>query len=202
MLQGDIFKPETIDSAFAAAKPDVVVFCAGVASVEEAKAGPTSIYSTAAPLLVEGMAKYAVGKKRLLVVTSGGTNKDASGEPCFFATFLKPALAQMYEDMKVMEEIIVDGKASAGYSYVIIRPTFLINDELRAPTHPRPMMTADGVNPKKSNCIVGRGDVAHFIVKKCALEDGWLGKTPILSYKTWLTPDLDNIYGQIFGRAP
>jgi len=88
-MQGDVFKPETIEAAFAAAKPDLVVFCAGVASVEEAKAGPTSIYSASAPQLVAGMAKYAVGRKRLLVVTSGGTNEDDSGEPWYFTERLE-----------------------------------------------------------------------------------------------------------------
>lgn len=202
VLQGDLFKPETISAAFAAAKPDVVVFCAGVASVEEAKQGPTTIYSTSAPQLVEGMAKHGVGKKQLLVVTSGGTNEDTSGEPWYFAHVLKPVLAQMYDDMKKMEKVILDGQASAGYSYVLVRPTYLVNDELRSPTHPRAMIVADGVNPKASNSIVGRGDVAQFIVQKCALGDEWLGKAPVLSYRTWLTPDMDNIYAQIFGCAP
>uniref|UniRef100_A0A383W2H3 NAD(P)-binding domain-containing protein n=1 Tax=Tetradesmus obliquus TaxID=3088 RepID=A0A383W2H3_TETOB len=121
-------------------------------------------------------AMAAAGVKRLVAVTSQGVLSDPA-EPYVYR-FIKPFLmADMCEDMRRLEQLIVEAGTAGALSWTLLRPTKLED----APIGNRKPQVGEGLLFRGSSCKVDRADLADLIVAAVQDEAQYKGKTLYIS---------------------
>lgn len=150
VLKADVFDPASLAAAIDGT--DAVVFCAGVASLWQARK-PTTLYSQGIANTVAAMRERGV--RRLVVVSSGGVEPQES-DPWFFTYLLKPLfLKGMYADMRLMEAAVRE----SGLDWTIVRPPYLTKG---------PLTRSYRVSPDRNfedDKDLSRHDLAHFLLR-------------------------------------
>lgn len=151
VVKADVFDRKSLAAAFEGT--DAVVFCAGVASLWQARK-PTTIYSEGIANTIAAMRERGV--RRLVVVSSGGVEAQES-DPWFFTYLLKPLfLKGMYADMRLMEDAV---RESSDLDWTIVRPPYLTKG---------PLTRKYRVSPDrnfKDDKDLSRHDLAHFLLQ-------------------------------------
>lgn len=150
----DVLKRELINF-------DVIVSLVGISGLLQARK-PNSIYERTAKSLTQLATMNNI--KRLIVVSSGGV-VEAANEPWFFKYILKPIfLNKMYEDMRVMEKIIL----SSNLDYTIVRPPYLTKGKL---TKKYRVILDKWFEDDKD---LSRADLAHYLLN--CIDDNSISK--------------------------
>ncbi|MGL4629928.1 MAG: NAD(P)-dependent oxidoreductase [Leadbetterella sp.] len=145
-------------------KFDVIISLVGVAGLLQARK-PNELYAKTAKNLVRVADENKISK--LIVVTSGGV-VEAPNEPWFFKYLLKPFfLKKMYEDMKIMEQIV----QKSNLEYTIVRPPYLTNGKL---TKDYRIVIDKWFDDDKD---LSRADLAHYLLN--CIEDESITKRVI-----------------------
>lgn len=140
----DVLKKEVTDY-------DVIISLVGISGLLQARK-PNALYERTARSLTKLTRENNI--KRLIVVTSGGV-VEAENEPGFFRYLLKPFfLRKMYEDMRVMENIVMNSNVD----YTIIRPPYLTNGKL---TRQYRVILDKWFDDDKD---LSRADLAHYLL--------------------------------------
>lgn len=150
----EILKRELVDF-------DVIVSLVGVSGLLQARK-PNAIYERTGKNLTKIATLNNI--KRLIIVSSGGV-VEAENEPWFFKYLLKPIfLNKMYDDMRVMENIIT----SSNLDYTIVRPPYLTKGKL---TKKYRVILDKWFEDDKD---LSRADLAHYLLN--CLEDNKISR--------------------------
>jgi len=140
----EILKKELVDF-------DVIVSLVGISGLLQARK-PNAIYERTGKNLTKIATLNNI--KRLIIVSSGGV-VEAENEPWFFKYLLKPIfLNKMYDDMRVMENIIT----SSNLDYTIVRPPYLTKGKL---TKKYRVILDKWFDDDKD---LSRADLAHYLL--------------------------------------
>jgi putative NADH-flavin reductase len=157
----DILKKSVVDF-------DVVISLVGIAGIMQARK-PNALYERTAKMLTKITSENNIN--RLIVVTSGGV-VEAQNEPWFFKYLLKPIfLNKMYDDMRVMENIITN----SNLNYTIVRPPFLTKGKL---TKNYRVILDKWFDDDKD---LSRADLAHYLLN-CLHDNNIFKRIVGLSY--------------------
>lgn len=130
---------------------DVIISLVGISGIFQARK-PNALYERTARSLTKISTENNI--KRLIVVSSGGV-VEAENEPWFFKYLLKPVfLNKMYDDMRVMENIITNSDAD----YTIVRPPYLTKGKL---TRQYRVILDKWFDDDKD---LSRADLAHYLL--------------------------------------
>lgn len=125
---------------------------------------PNKLYENTGSLLVNLAEQF--NPHRVFVITSGGV-VESVGEPWILKKVLKPFfLNPMYDDMRKMEEIIVN----SSMNYTIVRPPYLTNGKMVGEYR---MILDRWFDDDK---VLSRKDLAHFLFNGSTLLDEKLNK--------------------------
>lgn len=153
--------------ARAVAGQDAVISALGLGGFR-ASTRPTSLYSHSTRVIMGAMKSANV--KRLLVISSGGTERDDRA-PRFYLKLIRPALINNYLDMARMEAILEEHPE---IDWTIVRPTYLLD----GPSKPyRVVDRKVGGGAFK----IHRVDLAAFLLAE-AQANAWVHKHPTLGY--------------------
>lgn len=131
---------------------DSVISLVGISGLMQARK-PNALYARTANNLIRLCKENNI--PRLTVITSGGV-VEATGEPWFFKYLLKPIfLKKMYDDMKVMEELV----QKSGLNYTIVRPPYLTKGKL---TKNYRVVYDQWFDDDKD---LSRADLAHYLLE-------------------------------------
>ncbi len=145
VVQGDVFKPSTFESALAG--QDVVVSALGVATRE-----PTTLYSQGNANIMRAM--QAAGVRRLLCISASGLEPGPRWQRWIAKPLLWFILKNMYTDLVRMETMVKE----SGLDWTIMRPPMMTNE-------PRTGQYQVAVNkPLSSGWKISRADLADYIV--------------------------------------
>ena len=114
---------------------------------------PTEVHEVAARVILGAMAK--TGVRRLMTVTSGGTNPQHDPNlPFVFENVFKRIYASIYLDQMKMEQVIM----ASSVDWTIVRPAALVDD----PVSNRYRFAEGFALPGGRQ--TARADVAHFMI--------------------------------------
>lgn len=151
VAQGDVYDSASLSRAIQGA--DAAIYAVGVANIWQARK-PTTIYSKGVKNLLQAMEQVQV--RRVLVISSSGTDPKP-GDPWWFTAIVKPLfLKQMYADMRRMEAMISASPAL----WTIVRPPQLVD----GPWTGVYRTARNGTVPNDED--LSRGDLAHFILNE------------------------------------
>lgn len=159
VFAGDVFDRERTAEAIAGC--DAVISTLGVPYTLK----PVSVYSVGITHIIAGMRE--AGIRRLVAVTSGGTNPERDlSEGLFWSLVLKPIIGRtLYADMRRMEQIV----SASGLDWTIARPARLVDTATvtayqRAESYLVPGLTT-----------TSRRDLADFLLRQVS-SDADVGK--------------------------
>lgn len=151
VIRGDVLDP-AFDLAWAIRGADAVVSSLGVPYTLK----PITIYSQGARRIIEAM--RATGVQRLVAISSGGTHpgwdRDSS---LFFEGVLKRIFHKFYDDMRLMENIIM----ASELDWLILRPPELKNRPGRGSTRERD----DAYLAARGALSISRADLADAVIR-------------------------------------
>lgn len=155
VIQGDVLAPDTFEQELKGA--DVVI-----SSIGMSRSKPTTLYSQGILNILNAMTKYQV--PRLICVSALGLEVTSGMSlPLKLATrlILQPLLNNTFSDMVRMESAV----KKSDVNWTIVRPPRLTNSKLRGKY--RVAITEHLRHP----LIIGRHDLAHFILKAISQRD-------------------------------
>lgn len=155
VVQGDGYDASRV--AEAVRGHDAVVSSLGVPYTFKS----VTLYSAGATNIIAAM--RASGVRRLVAITSGGAFPGRDPEsPFFFERILKPLFHTLYDDMRRMEELVME----SGLDWTLLRPARLTN-----------AATSGGVRVARDKYVVSglasttRRDLASFAVEQVASKE-------------------------------
>lgn len=150
VLKGDARDAASLTPAFRGA--EAIVSCVGVAGLLEARKG-TTLYSEGTRAICAAMAD--AGARRLIVVSSSGTEPQEN-DGWFFKNVLKPLfLEPIYKDMRVMESEL----RSQDLDWTIVSPPYLTG----GPVNPGYRVSDRGNVPNDKD--LSRATLAHILLE-------------------------------------
>lgn len=154
VIQGDVHN--RADVARAVAGQDVVLSLFGVPYSRK----PITVYSEGTTNILAAMKE--AGLRRLVCVTSGGTNpRYDPGEGFVFGRIIKPLFGRtLYEDMRRMEAIVMQ----SDLDWTIVRPAELVDTPAVTSYHLFEGFMVPGM--RKTSRI----DLAHFMLEQASSD--------------------------------
>jgi uncharacterized protein YbjT (DUF2867 family) len=150
VLKGDARDAASLTPAFRGA--EAIVSCVGVAGLLEARKG-TTLYSEGTRAICAAMAD--AGARRLIVVSSSGTEPQEN-DGWFFKNVLKPLfLEPIYKDMRVMEAEL----RTKDLDWTIVSPPYLT----AGPVNPGYRVSDRGNVPNDKD--LSRATLAHILLE-------------------------------------
>lgn len=126
-----------------------------------------SVYSDAARAVAAAVAPGT----RVIVVSSGGVDRDDKGLPLWYRRVLIPLfMDDLYSDMKVMEDII----RASELDWTIVRASYLNDGPARGSVR-----ISDGSNPR-GGWKLSRSDLAAFVAAQLSTDE-WSRRLPTLA---------------------
>jgi putative NADH-flavin reductase len=148
VVQGDALDAAAVDKAMSG--HDTVISLLGTPFTFK----PVKLFSEGTRNIIQAMHKR--GMRRLLCISSGGTNPSADSQHgFFFNTFVKPTIRRsVYLDMRRMEQLV----KRSGLDWTIVRPLQLYDGPLSKKYHTEPGYIPSGKT--------SRADLVDFLLKQ------------------------------------
>ena len=163
VVQGDIYDADSVSHAVEGM--EAVVCTVGVPYTLK----KVTIYSTASRNIMAAMRAHGVA--RLIAITAGGTHPGRDPKnPFFFERILKPVFHTLYDDMRRLEEAVME----SDLNWTILRPSRLMNRPASG------LRVGVDAYANVDGAETSRADLAAFVVTQLTSAD-LIGKAAAVS---------------------